>query len=105
MPTRDDYAMFCYGVLFNNNEIAEKFVEAHPNLNLQMQSLGKIVYEENNDYAVVYIQNAETTVGSRTGSMVQHMDITCAPRDLQLNFEGQRYTFSWILIMWGPTRY
>lgn len=99
MPGRDDYAMFCYGVVFDNEELAINFITAYPDLPLEEQGIGNI----DDDHVVVYIRGAESAVGSRTGSMIKYFDIICPPRDLQLSFNGNIYIFSWILVIWGPT--
>jgi len=99
MPGRHDYAMFCYGVLFTDSDRANSFVQTHNNIPLEVQSVGKIVYDDPNEYYIVYVKDAKSSIGSRTGSLIMVFNLSYQDSALQLEFEGNIYTFTWILVM------
>jgi len=56
----DNYSMFCYGVLFTDFDKTNVFIQTHSNIHLEVPSVGKIIYEDLNEYYMVYVKDAKS---------------------------------------------
>lgn len=97
MSIRDVYAMFCYGVLIDNDLVPDYLIKKYPQYNLATQNVGD-VYQDDREYTLLYIKGTEKIVGSRTGTFVEHITIKNSSEKIVI----EEFVLTWTLVMWGP---
>lgn len=103
MSLRDTYAMFCYGVLVDNEDIAQQLINSYPNLWLDQQGVENVLQNDNPNTTVVFVTGSDKTVGSRTGTFVDTFSVSNSPQqNISVSVMNETLTLSWLLVMWAP---
>lgn len=103
MPQRDDYAMFCYGTFVDNEDMANKIINAYPQFQLDQQFTGDVLMNGNPNTTVVYIKGSDKVVGSRTGKFTDTITVSNSPQqNITISMDNRTFTLTWLIVIWGP---